>query len=70
VTTDALSFDKLNNVTVHISPFDKLSNVTVHISPFEILTESSDCAHGLFEILSTVSNVIPIQYGDYECGLF
>jgi len=57
VTRDAVSFDRLNNVTVHISRF-------------EILTESGDCGHGLCEILSTVSNVIPTQYGDYECGLF
>jgi len=53
-------------VTTDPVSFDKLSSVTVHISRFEILTESSDGGHGLFEILSTVSNVIPTQYGDYE----
>ena len=42
-------------VTRDAVSFDRLSNVTVHISPFEILTESGDCGHGLFEILSTVS---------------
>jgi len=57
VTTDAVSVDRL-------------SNVTVHISPFEILTESGDYGHGLFEILSMVSNVIPTHYGDYEYALF
>lgn len=57
MNTDALSFDRLNNVTVYVSPF-------------EILTESGDCGHDLFEILSTASNVIPTQYGDYEYGLF
>lgn len=50
--------------------FDRLSNVTVHISPIEILTESGDCGHALFDILRTVSHVIPTQYGDYEFGLF
>ena len=49
---------------------DRLSNVTVHISPNEILTESGESGHGLFEILSTVSNVMPTHYGDYECALF
>jgi hypothetical protein len=70
VTVDVTIVKILSRVTTDAVYFDRLNNVTVHFSPFQILTESGDCGHDLFEILSNVSNVIPTQYGDYGCGLF